>query len=193
MAGEPYKRFRSTFTTHHGAPAWIIEEVKPEEPLYKPEEPQLGKLKIENHMGDELDHWLNALAEADIPGMTLQWNDDEGWYFHFPEEPKPIPEKITVGVEQDNDGDAVMPPVKYFDADGQPVYYFEDPLTGHKYWDECECEACFADCLLNNDGMTPQELRDQAKWMDQQEALKKAKEDEEESTAESMFPEGLSF
>ncbi len=41
--------------------------------------------------------------------------------------------------------------------------------------------------------MTLQELRDQAKWLDQQEALKKAKDDEEESTAESMFPGGPSL
>jgi len=169
---------------------WIIEEVQPEQPLYKPEVPQPGKLNIEDHMGEDLDQKLSLMAEANLPGVSLQWDDNEGWKFCFPEEPEPMPEKITLMMEQDNEALAVMPPVKYFDANGQPVYYFEDPVTGHKYWDDCECNVCFADCLLNNDGMTPQQLKDQCKKQD----LKgKGKIGDEESSAESTPPNHPSY
>lgn len=178
MSGAPYKRFKSTLTTHQGAPVWIIEEVQPEQPPCKPEEPQLGKLNIEDHMGEELDEKLSLLAEANLPGVSLQWDANEGWKFCFPEKPEPMPEKITLMMEQDDGEFATMPPVKYFDTNGQPVYYFEDPITGHKYWDECECDVCFADCLLNNDGMTPQQLRDQCKQEKNEDPKGKGKADE---------------
>ena len=166
MSGGPYKKFKSTLSTHHGAPAWVIEEVQPEQPPVEEHKP--GKLKIEDHMGGELDEKLNMLADANLPGMSLQWDENEVWKFCFPEEPEPMPEKITLMMEQDDGQFAIMPPVKYFDSNGQPVYYFEDPVTGHKYWDDCECDACFADFVLNNDGMTPQQLKGQYAGENQQ-------------------------
>ncbi|KAK8480289.1 hypothetical protein V6N11_057059 [Hibiscus sabdariffa] len=33
--------------------------------------------------------------------------------------------------------------IEKFAADGKPIYYFKDPVTGHCPWDEdCSCEAC---------------------------------------------------
>ena len=78
MSGAPYKRFKSTLTTHQGAPVWIIEEVQPEQPPCKPEEPQPGKLNIEDHMGEELDQKLSLMAEANLSGVSLQWDENEG-------------------------------------------------------------------------------------------------------------------
>ncbi len=170
------KKFKSTFTTHHNAPAWILEEVKSDEVKDKaPENEKLNQL-------------LHQLAMSNQPGMTLEWNDEEGsgsgqnWKFRTPtkKESKILPDKITVIVDSDSDDDVVEilsgPPVKYYLPDGKPVYYFQDPETGHKYFDECECEACYEDCLLNNDGISPQEFKE---IYARENALKKVKQNEE--------------
>jgi hypothetical protein len=148
------KKLKSTFAIHHGAPVWILEEVESEE---------VGS-KAPN--GDKLEELLRQLATSDQPGLTLQWDDsknDQGWEFHLPkeDEAKNIPDRITVKIEQESDDEEVnvMPPVKYFQPDGTPVYYFQDPVTGHKYWDECDCEACVEDCILLNDGLSPSQLK----------------------------------
>ena len=150
------KKLKSTFTTHHGAPVWILEEVGNED---------IGNKTPDN---DKLKELLHQLVMSDQPGLTLQWHDsenvnDKGWKFYPPADnkAKDIPDKITVKIEQgsdDEDAD-VMPPVKYFQPDGTPVYYFQDPVTGHKYWDECDCEACVEDCILLNDGLSPGQLK----------------------------------
>ncbi|KAJ0092792.1 hypothetical protein Patl1_25461 [Pistacia atlantica] len=36
-------------------------------------------------------------------------------------------------------------PITSFDAEGAPVYAFADLITGHKYFDLCDCEECLAD------------------------------------------------
>ena len=151
------KKLKSTFAIHHGAPVWILEEVGNEE---------IGN---ETPDKDKLEELLHQLAMSDQPGLTLQWHDsqdvnDQGWEFHAPADDgaKDIPDKITVKVEQERDDKEVdiMPPVKYFQPDGTPVYYFQDPVTGHKYWDECDCEGCYEDCLLLNDDLPPKLLKE---------------------------------
>ena len=150
------KKFKPTFILHHGEPILIQEEVRDE--------------KIGNEVPDKdkLEELLHQLAMSNQPGLTLQWHDpkdvnDQGQEFHLPadNEAKSIPDKITVRVEQESDDKEVdiMPPVKYFQPDGTPVYYFQDPMTGHKYWDECNCEGCYEDCLLLNDDLSPKQLK----------------------------------
>ncbi|KAJ0027306.1 hypothetical protein Pint_35958 [Pistacia integerrima] len=36
-------------------------------------------------------------------------------------------------------------PIVSFDANSAPVYAFADPVTGHKYFDLCDCDACHED------------------------------------------------
>lgn len=38
-------------------------------------------------------------------------------------------------------------PIKYFKSSGLPVYYFQNPEIGHKYFDHCECKDCLYDSL----------------------------------------------
>ena len=151
------KKLKSTFTTHHGAPVWILEEIDNEE--------------IGNEVPDKdkLEGLLHQLVTSDQPGLTLQWDNsehanDQGWKFHLPADngAKDIPDKITVRVEQESDNKEVdiMPPVKNFQPDGTPVYYFQDPVTGHKYWDECDCEGCIKNGLLLNDNLSPKQLKE---------------------------------
>lgn len=188
MADFPNKRFKSTLTTHHGALVWVLEEIEPEQPPVPPAEPNTGRPNVEDHMGEEMDHMLSLLATANIPGSSLCWDKDEGWKFDFPKDPEPVPEKISFMMEQEDGEITNMPPIKYFDEEGKPVYYFSDPITGHKYWEECECDACIEDCMLNNEGMTPQQLREFTEWEKQQEELSKtAPSKEEEDDATSSF------
>ena len=159
------KTFRSVFTVNHGAPAWVIEEVKPNQV----NDTETKKTKEEALQDAKFQEKLNQLTISDQPGLSILWDDTEsskGWKCYLPEddELKSLPDKFTVTVDPDEEEDddfTVMPPIKYYDINGLPVYFFSDPVTGHKYWDECDCDACYEDCLLNNDGMTPQQLKEQ--------------------------------
>ena len=40
------------------------------------------------------------------------------------------------------------PPVKSFDALRHPIYFFKDPIFGHKIFDiDCDCKECLSDDL----------------------------------------------
>lgn len=104
-----------------------------------------------------------------------------------------LPDKITVMYEEDDEDFCTMPPVKYIDEEGNPVYYFDDPVTGHKYWDECNCDGCYEDYLLDNEGISPHQLKEQHAREKQQEEEAKAckgkqKVDEASSPSSPVIP-----
>ncbi|KAI8533475.1 hypothetical protein RHMOL_Rhmol10G0013600 [Rhododendron molle] len=149
MADQPSnKRLKSTFSTHHNAPIWIIEE--DESPKSEEKTPE----------GEKLYKWVGQVTEPN------QWESTErhpGWKFHISpvDGPNMLPDKITVVHEENDENFCLMPPIKYFDECGDPVYYFADPVTGHKYWDECNCDGCYEDYLLDNEGISPHRLQEQ--------------------------------
>ncbi|XP_042509211.1 uncharacterized protein LOC122084852 [Macadamia integrifolia] len=46
-------------------------------------------------------------------------------------------------------------PIKSFDSQGNPIFYFQDPVTGHKYFDLCDCDDCLQD---SDDDFPPSRL-----------------------------------
>lgn len=64
-------------------------------------------------------------------------------------------------MEEENGDLTTMPSIKYFTPEGLPVYYFTDPMTGHKYRDVCDCDGCYNDSLEINYSLTPQQLKEQ--------------------------------
>ena len=154
MAGHPSdKKFRSTFTTHHGAPVWILEEIEPTRP-----EAQAFK-------NEKLDDMVDQFLATNQPGASIQWDESEAqpeWKFCPPQDdgPTKLPEKITLMVEEKDEDFTTMPPIKYFTPEGLPVYYFADPVTGHKYWDVCDCDGCYNDNLEINYSLSPKQLKE---------------------------------